>query len=120
MINLKNTLFNTEPFLVHMNGSHLKNAAGRRLRSEVFNKIQSTTYSGEGSITLTVDAYISEISFEGYGELTKTDPSITIATNETAYIGPFPTGSYIDPQGQTTFTVSANYASVRVAILEIK
>lgn len=78
------------------------------------------TYSGEGSITLTVDAYISEISFEGYGELTKTDPSITIATNETAYIGPFPTGSYIDPQGQTTFTVSANYASVRVAILEIK
>ncbi len=50
MINLTNTIFNTQPFLVHMNGSHLKNTAGRRLRSEVFDKIQNTTYSGEGGI----------------------------------------------------------------------
>ena len=50
MINLKNTLFNTEPFLVHMNGSHLKNKAGRSLRTEVFNFINSNVYEGEGGI----------------------------------------------------------------------
>ena len=50
MINLTNTIFNTQPFLVHMNGSHLKNKAGRRLRSEVFDFIRNNTYQGQGGI----------------------------------------------------------------------
>lgn len=50
MITLKNTLFNTEPFLVHLNGSHLKNKAGRKFRSEVFNFIDNNVYKGGGGI----------------------------------------------------------------------
>jgi hypothetical protein len=33
-----------------MNGSHLKNAAGRKLRTEVFDYIKNNTYEGEGGI----------------------------------------------------------------------
>ena len=50
MITLNNTLFNTQPFLFHMNGSHRKNSQGRKLRSEVFNYIDNNTYEGKGGI----------------------------------------------------------------------
>ena len=50
MINLHNTLFDTYPYIYHMNGSHLKNAAGRKLRTEVFNYIDNNKYEGEGGI----------------------------------------------------------------------
>ena len=50
MINLHNTLFNTNPYIFHMNGSHLKNTAGRKLRTEVFNFINNNKYKGEGGI----------------------------------------------------------------------
>ena len=63
MINLKNTLFNTEPFLVHMNGSHLKNSAGRKLRSELFNYIDNNIYEGQGGIRDTT--YFICTSYEG-------------------------------------------------------
>lgn len=50
MINLKNTIFNTHPYLYHMNGSHLKNRAGRGLRNEVFNFMDNNAYEEEGGI----------------------------------------------------------------------
>tara|TARA_Y100001938_G_C8057874_1_gene415504 strand:- start:216 stop:1016 length:801 start_codon:yes stop_codon:yes gene_type:complete len=50
MIKLKNTIFDTEPYLFHMNGSHLKNKAGRQLRAEVFDFMKSNVYDGQGGI----------------------------------------------------------------------
>ena len=50
MINLHNTLFDTNPCVFHMNGSHLKNTAGRKLRTELFNFIDNNTYGGAGGI----------------------------------------------------------------------
>ena len=50
MIRLINKAFDTEPFLFHMNGSHLKNKEGRRLRSKVFQFMESNPYDGEGGI----------------------------------------------------------------------
>ncbi len=50
MINLHNKLFNTNPFLIHLNGSHLKNSKGRKFRSEVFNFMDKNVYGGNGGI----------------------------------------------------------------------
>jgi len=50
MITLNNTLFDTKPFLFHMNGSHVKNSQGRKLRSELFKYIDSNIYEEEGGI----------------------------------------------------------------------
>ncbi len=50
MIDLHNTLFNTHPYIFHMNGSHLKNTAGRKLRTAVFDAINGNVYDGQGGI----------------------------------------------------------------------
>ena len=50
MINLRNTLFDSYPFIFHMNGSYLKNPQGRRLRTSLFNLMDSNKYEGEGGI----------------------------------------------------------------------
>lgn len=50
MFKLANKVFDTEPFLFHMNGSHLKNEEGRKLRTRVFDYMDNHPYEGKGGI----------------------------------------------------------------------
>ena len=63
MIKLKNKLFDTYPFIFHMNGSYLKNPQGRRLRTQVFNYIKDNEYEGQGGIRDTT--YFICTSYDG-------------------------------------------------------
>ena len=79
------------------------------------------TYTGEGTITVEVEATVAEVEIGGYGKMTKTNPSFEIDSLETGYLGTFATNLYNGDDGIVTFTV-ADYVSideVSVAILSI-
>jgi hypothetical protein len=50
MIKLKNNVFDTCPFIFHMNGSYLKNPQGRRLRTQVFDYMKENEHGGDGGM----------------------------------------------------------------------
>ena len=63
-------------------------------------------YSGDGELTITVNATISTVETQSYGTLAKNDVVYTLGTNDTLFIGPFPIGAFSDTDGTASFTFS--------------
>tara|TARA_R110000851_G_scaffold30062_4_gene82179 strand:+ start:1660 stop:2010 length:351 start_codon:yes stop_codon:yes gene_type:complete len=61
---------------------------------------------------------VTSIDLARYGEVTKANASLTLATQTIGYIGPFPPASYNDEDGIATVTVSVT-DNIRVAVLTI-
>ena len=72
-----------------------------------------------GSVTLTITTQVTEFVSPQYGDSTKSNMTLAIATDKIALIGPFPPQAYNDADGYCTITYSAT-ANVEVGIFEIQ
>ena len=71
-----------------------------------------------GSVTLTVTTQVTDFDSPQYGDATKTNTTLAIATDKIALVGPFPVAAYNDAEGYCTITYSAT-TNVEVGIFEI-
>lgn len=72
--------------------------------------------SNEASITITVTTLTTSVESPLYGELEKSNATLSIASGKTATIGTFPVASYNGDDGIVTFTITA-ITNVKIAIL---
>ena len=70
------------------------------------------------SITITIEKVISDINIQGYGELTKSANTFTLASESICAIGTFPIAPYNEDDGIVTFEVSS-FGDIFVSVLTL-
>tara|TARA_R100000742_G_C4274496_1_gene94499 strand:- start:578 stop:931 length:354 start_codon:yes stop_codon:yes gene_type:complete len=74
---------------------------------------------GSTANTVTVTATTTDVDLPLYGDLTKSNASLSVAAETTAFIGPFPLGAYAGTDNAVTFTLTST-SNVKVAILTLE
>ena len=72
-----------------------------------------------GSVTVTVTTQVTDFESPQYGDATKTNTTLAIATDKIALVGPFPSAAYNDSNGYCHITYSA-VTNVEVGVFEIQ
>jgi len=74
--------------------------------------------SSEATVTITVTTLTTSVESPLYGDLEKSNATLSIAPNRTGTIGTFPVSAYNGTEGIVSFTLSS-IANVKIAILYI-
>jgi len=74
---------------------------------------------GGESTTITITTQVTSFDSPIYGDSTKANRTLTIASNQDGMIGPFPVGAYNDADGFCNITYSVR-TNVKIGVFQIQ